>query len=182
MTNNNESNVLTIVFLDVDGVILPFPANETNCPKEGCLFPKININALRRLLQVTDAKLVLSSTWRSQPSFVRDILSDFELHNLEINEFYSMTDPNYHAERQWEIYKWLKDHHYDDKGKDSTNNKNICWLALDDEELIEGDENAKLKSFFQGHVIKTESSMGLTEEDVDKGIQLWKAPLNHSMV
>jgi hypothetical protein len=158
-----------IIFLDIDGVILPFPQNESNKPEVGFLFPKANIQALKRLLQVTDAKLVLSSTWRAQPAFVRDIIQDFENHSFPITEFYDLTDPDFHSERQWEIHKWIVQH--------QKKTKDICWLALDDEELLLGEDNANLSLIFQGRVIKTESSIGLTESDVDLGIQLWKAQI-----
>lgn len=162
----DNASMLKVIFLDIDGVLLPFPQKER--PKD-TLFPANTMKALDRLLKATEAQLVLSSTWRAQDQFVTDILEDFEKHRLGVSEFYGMTDKHYHAERQWEIHRWLTQHQ--DK------NKKICWLALDDEELIEGDENEKLASVFRGHVIKTESSIGFTEEDVDRGIQLWQEQL-----
>jgi hypothetical protein len=170
--SSNDNSILKIIFLDIDGVLLPFPHTGKNRPEDdGFLFPKSTMNALKRLLQFTQAEIVLSSTWRSQPSFVQDILKDFEKHELEINEFCSMTDPNFHSERQWEIHKWLREN------ASSSKKEKLCWLALDDEELIEGEKNESLRSFFQDHIIKTESALGLTEADVDLGMPLWEAQL-----
>jgi hypothetical protein len=166
--SSNDISILKVIFLDIDGVLLPFPHTGED---HGFLFPKSTMNALKRLLQLTQAKIVLSSTWRSQPSFVQDILKDFEKHELEINEFWSMTDPNFHSERQWEIHKWLQEN------ASGSKKEKVCWLALDDEELIEGEENESLRPFFQDHIIKTESALGLTEEDVDLGMLLWEAQL-----
>lgn len=163
---DDASMMLKVIFLDIDGVLLPFPQKE--CPKNNTLFPANTMKALDRLLKATEARLILSSTWRSQDQFVNDILEDFEQHNMDVNLFCGMTDKHYHAERQWEIHQWLTQQDKD---------KEICWLALDDEELIEGEKNEKLASVFQGHVIKTESSIGLTEDDVDRGIRLWRKQL-----
>ncbi|KAL3935614.1 MAG: hypothetical protein SGBAC_008896 [Bacillariaceae sp.] len=160
-----NSSSLKVIFLDIDGVLLPFPQKE---PPEDTLFPTNTMKALDHLLKATQAQLVLSSTWRAQDQFVQDILDDFEKHGLGVTEFHGMTDKHYHSERQWEIHRWLSQH--DDIQK-------VCWLALDDEELLEGEENEKLASVFQGHVIKTVSSIGLTKEDVVRGIQLWQAQL-----
>eukprot|EP00980_Cylindrotheca_fusiformis_P008163 scaffold1729_cov117-Cylindrotheca_fusiformis.AAC.1 len=155
-----------LIFLDIDGVVLPFPFNESNTPGEGFLFPTCTMDPFKRLLQVTEAKVVLSSTWRTQPSFVEDILADFKKHEIPVTTFFSMTDTNVHSERQWEIQQWLE------------NNPSVgYWLALDDEELIEGEENKKFRPLFEGHVIKTKSSVGLTEADVDQAILLWEAQL-----
>jgi len=159
---------LKVIFLDIDGVLLPFPQKE---PPKDTLFPTNTMKALDRLLKATQAQLVLSSTWRAQDQFVKDILDDFEKHGLGVTAFHGMTDKHYHAERQWEIHRWLSQH--DDDGS----SRKMYWLALDDEELIQGEENAKLASLFQGHVIKTISSIGLTEEDVDRGMQLWQEQL-----
>lgn len=159
---------LKIIFLDIDGVILPFPRNNNNRPdgKSNRLFPEDNINALKRLLNLTGAQLVLSSSWRSQSSFVKDILSDFKKHDMGIDRFYDMTDIHHHSERQWEIHRWLEK-----KRKE----RRVYWLAVDDEHLIEGKKNEKFRSIFQGHTIRTISSVGLVEKDVDDGILLWKA-------
>lgn len=164
-----DDSVLKVIFLDIDGVLLPFPLDDTNRPDDGFLFPKSAMGALKRLLQATNANLVLSSTWRAQPSFVQDILKDFETHKMEVSEFFGMTDPNFHSERQWEIHKWLREN--------KSAKRKICWLALDDEELLLGEENESLRPIFEGHVIKTESSIGLTDAGVDLAIQQWKSQL-----
>ena len=37
---------------------------------------------------------------------------------------------------------------------------------MDDEELLDGRENCDWREFFQGHVVKTESRVGLVPDDV----------------
>lgn len=167
-----SSNIVKIIFLDIDGVLLPFPINDENRPEEGFLFPKKTMRAFKRLLDSTQAKLVLSSTWRAQPKFVKDILDEFHRHGIkDMESFFDMTDVNWHSERQWEIHNWLEQ-------RQTESISQICWLALDDEELIKGEANTKFGSRFEGHVVKPESSIGLTEANVDTAIQLWKTQLS----
>ena len=74
------------------------------------------------------AELVLSSSWRSRPDFVEDILSSFRAYattsgggrrkedaanvmrvwESRIDSFFDITDPNYHATRHDEIYNWVR--------------------------------------------------------------------------
>ena len=56
-----------LIFLDIDGVLLPFPNSEkSSC---GAIFPDDCLAALSQILfAFPDARLILSSTWRAQPS------------------------------------------------------------------------------------------------------------------
>jgi len=166
-TLNTTPEELIIIFLDIDGVILPF----LNQPPQGTLFPDRTLEALSRILEVNVAstRLVLSSTWRVRQEFCRDILDAFNRHGYSYGgplmgiQFYDITDPALHSTRQHEIYKWLIDH----------GNQNIkAWIALDDEELIHGKENSPYRKLFQNHVVKTDSHVGLTQGDADKAIEL----------
>jgi HAD domain in Swiss Army Knife RNA repair proteins len=156
--------VLKVLFLDIDGVLLPFP----NIEDHNALFPRSTVQALQYLLQETGAELVLSSTWRVRQDFVHDIIECLQHYGVQIEQFYGITDPTMHSERQWEIAKWLSDHHHH-----SPVDK-IVWLALDDENLLDGDANQKYRNLFEGHVIQTKSDKGLTMDDVKKGLELWK--------
>ena len=178
--SSEERNQLSVIFLDIDGVLLPFPpttrAQSSSKQQEQRLFPDCTLQALDTLLSHTGAKLVLSSTWRVREDFRNDILDCFQSYHREqgskslsaVEGFWSWTDVNMHSERQHEIQDWIEKH--------QPNHLNpIIWLALDDEELVEGEVNAKFKHMFQGHVVKTVSSVGLTKKDVEQGIKLWEA-------
>jgi hypothetical protein len=185
-SSTSSQEPLKVIFLDIDGVLLPFPQTTPN--PSGRLFPDETLEALSRLLKHTQAKLVLSSTWRVRDDFCYDILECLEkyadeqgqpnhiLHGYS-EQFWSKTDVNLHSERQWEIHAWLQtytcqsDHH--------NFNQKIVWLALDDEELIIEDKNQEHRKVFEGHVVKTTSSVGLTMEDVNLGIQLWNKQLEN---
>lgn len=156
-----------VIFLDIDGVLLPFPTLQPN--KLSGLFPATTLRPLQRLWkhvnQTGPVEWVLSSTWRVQRSVVRDVENTLQEFGIPI-EFSDTTDPAMHTERQWEIYDWLAN-------KRDLLDKPCVWLALDDEELLEGDKNAKHRSIFQGHVIGTRSRLGLIDSDVDRAIELW---------
>ena len=66
-----------VVFLDIDGVLLPFGEGAPACVADGdparC-FPRDCLAALARLLAASGARLVLSSTWRVDAAAVAQIL------------------------------------------------------------------------------------------------------------
>ena len=103
--------LVDVIFLDIDGVLLPFGGgarigdrqqhSELTRHTEGCIFPDRTMEALTTLLtrlnasgeEATNddassssssyrAKLVLSSTWRARPEFVEDILSSFRAYAI----------------------------------------------------------------------------------------------------
>ena len=170
-----------VIFLDMDGVLLPFSTEPLSDKEESNLFPSSTLQPLQRLWKyVTDpsgypngsttkVEWVLSSTWRVQPSYIRDIERALREFGIPL-EFSDITDPTMHSERQWEIYDWLAVKH-------NLLQKPCVWLALDDEDLLEGDNNAEHCPFFQGHVVRTQSQVGLSEGDVDRAIALWNQQL-----
>jgi hypothetical protein len=195
-----NKQTLQVIFLDIDGVLLPFGENNNKRKKKkhrnnnnkpeslSGLFPDHTLRALDCILEhFPKAVLVLSSTWRVCPNACNDILEAFRSYNnngqqyggrgyssprrarlQNIKDFYDVTNVETHSERQWEIYEWLQQH----------NNANIeAWIALDDEDLVEGPNNQRYRHVFQGHTIKTKSSVGLTQKDAKKAIQMLNAQL-----
>ena len=196
-----------IVFLDIDGVLLPFPANPKLNILNERIFPNETLASLSLILEAfpnitfaenhgnatitgsrhkndkgagTEVDIVLSSTWRVQKSMRNDIISDFHSYggfgplSTFPDDFYDITDPNLHSERQHEIYEWLQRYHAERNemvGK-------LAWVALDDEELLHGPTNARLKSIFDGHVIHCDSKRGLTHEQAMEAIQLLRRQLD----
>jgi hypothetical protein len=192
---SDDDGIVGVIFLDIDGVLLPFPpppsppSSSSSSPNETNqrLFPDAPLAALSHMLEsAVGAKIVLSSTWRVRPDFVRDILKCLEQYAVEHggplgdianSGFWSNTDPNLHSERQWEIHEWLVQRQQQQEQPNKIEIKDMVWLALDDEELIEGETNQNHRHHFEGHVIKTASHVGLTTKDVDKAIELWKAQI-----
>jgi HAD domain in Swiss Army Knife RNA repair proteins len=179
-----------IVFLDIDGVLLPFP-NKFNIMK-GRIFPDETMSALSLILKAfpstkkdsssainhnefvaTDVDIVLSSTWRVQKSIRDEIIADFHSYSYDgplstVDGFYDITDPSFHGIRQHEIYQWLQ----------TQETRSSAWIALDDEDLMLGVENAKYNSYFEGHVIHCDSTVGLTRENAMNAIRLLRKQLD----
>jgi HAD domain in Swiss Army Knife RNA repair proteins len=178
--NSNNNNNIIVIFLDIDGVLLPFP--DPSHVENGRIFPNKTLAALSTILEAFDDQnrddqynnyrvgIVLSSTWRVQASMRNEILNDFAAYGCygsplaQLDEFYDITDPAMHTERQHEIYAWLTDR--------TKNTRIAAWIALDDEELLEGPANALRRSYFEGHVIHCDSKVGLTQAQADDAIQL----------
>ena len=148
-----------IVFLDIDGVLRPFGHSDQN----NRVFPDATLAALAHLLtHIPTAQLVLSSTWRVQESFIDIIVQDFKAFGgaLRDVDFWDITDPEMHSERQHEIQAWLAQHDVS------------AWVALDDEELLEGEANAAYRKLFENNVVKTDSHAGMTMNDARLAIRL----------
>jgi uncharacterized protein (TIGR02452 family) len=165
-----ERGPLSLIFLDIDGVLLPFGNDEQDSQK----FPRRCLDALAKVLQATGAVVVLSSTWRSTNRAQADIIEQFVQHgavlssletigiNKKDSAFMLTTALDYHNERQQEIAHFLEN-------ADSSLNIR-SWVALDDEELLLEPRNQRHRQQFEGHVVKTESRCGLTDRDADKAI------------
>ena len=158
-------SAISVVFLDIDGVLLPFNRTGDN------LFPDETLMALSYILgEIKGARIVLSSTWRVQTQFQEQILAEFHRYGIANDsplrscKFLSITDPSLHSERQHEIADWLQKH------RDEFDV--AAWVALDDEELVSGESNKQYSSDFQDHVVKPDSHLGMTMEDAEMATNL----------
>lgn len=114
-----------------------------------------------------------------------------------LDAFFDLVDPCYHATRHDEIFSWVRDN---EKGKHRSNNDSSkkrkrrtpqelectatmvdfqvrSWIALDDEDLVNVEEDRVEKKAIP-HAVKTESSVGLTLQDVDLGVKLLEDQMN----
>lgn len=171
---------MIVIFLDIDGVLLPFGGedrDETTASTCGAHFPDDTMAAFSHILSAyPTAKIVLSSTWRVGLAERQIILQSFKAYGCKFggplrvheqqfcHDFFDVTDPLFHYERQHEIFKWLHEN--------QQHSALDAWIALDDEELLEGEANAVNRSTFEGHVVKTESAKGLTMRDAQEAVRL----------
>ena len=102
-----------VVFLDVDGVLLPFGDGAAAGPADGG-FPDAPLAALSAILEATGATIVLSSTWRCAPEAIAELTSAFFFYACthggplgNIASFAHLTNPAAHSTRQAEIAEWL---------------------------------------------------------------------------
>ena len=166
-----------IIFLDVDGVL-----NSSRTLYEDISLEDDLISNLRELVNKTEAKIILSSSWRLSTNAVATLMDKLDKFGLVISsmtcdgvdldwiekyEFdatkkYLNTKFDYDENKQIkitydrgaEIFKWLHDH-YD-----------CAYVILDD-------ETEDIKPYFNESVIvKTSYKTGLTKEDVKKAIQI----------
>jgi hypothetical protein len=109
-----------------------------------------------------------------------------------LDAFFDLVDPCYHATRHDEIFSWIRDN---ERGKNNHNNNNSSkkrkrrtpqelecsstvvdfqvrsWIALDDEDLVNVEEDRVEKKAIP-HAVKTGSSVGLMLQDVQLGVKL----------
>jgi hypothetical protein len=127
-----------IIFIDIDGPLAwatwdkgyvtlnEYERNEFSIPyhwvKEDC-------DALKTILDESNAKLVLSSDWRFQFSFrqMKDIFQHYGIHpshlldmTCQFSLWNKMSRPSIDHERALQVVKWAKD------------NKISNWIAIDD--------------------------------------------------
>lgn len=119
---------MKIIFLDVDGVL-----NDNS----GYHLDDFRLKLLKRIIKQTDAKIVVSSTWRlSKLSLLQKKLNKYDL------KIYSQTDVL--DKRENEIHSWLN----------KNSDLNISqWVSIDDMDMILDDV----------HFVQTYN--GITEKD-----------------
>jgi len=167
--NKDKPTPRIVIFLDIDGVLLPFGS-----PSPEHVFPQQKLHALSVLLDAfvdDDVAVVLASSWRVDATLEQSVLDQFHEYSAELLRsfpgFYDTTDPALLSSRQLEIYQWLEQQEQNDKDYQLR-----AWVALDDLELLEGAANQKHRGKFEGHVVKPDKSVGLTVDQVNLAIEL----------
>lgn len=161
LKSNNE---LKVIFLDIDGVLNSerFYTEKSqperrhwaqqhgfNKDEQSALanIDPLAIELLNDIIDKTDAEIVVSSTWRSDPNL------SYKLSFMGLKKpIYGITPYDKSRHRGTEIKEWI-DYYKDDE------NVNLKYVIIDDDtDMLE-----KQKPFF----FKTDSMEGLTEEIAD---------------
>lgn len=137
-----------IIFLDMDGVILSGPDlwNSSYIPRNRTI-PQDKIELLKKLCDATDAKVVVSSTWRSDEN-TRDRLRDLGVPLHEDWRTCHSWTPEFteaHQGRGYQVQLWLNKHPEVTK-----------FVCLDDDDDFIPDQP----------VVYTDFMVGLTELDI----------------
>jgi len=151
---------IKVIFLDVDGVLNSYEWRIKNREKNNRIIKCLDeepIKILSKIVETTNAKIVLSSSWRgldSESVFLRILKEKLEKFNMSI---FSMTGKSKKKKsRGWEIRDWLKD------------NKHIynvtSFVIIDDDSF----DIANHKKTLLPYYIKTSFKDGLQEKHVDK--------------
>ena len=162
-----------LIFLDIDGVLAPFggrappgpPTQRTAKLDADAAFAPFDEQCTQRLaaiVEATGAAIVLSSSWRARADAVALIERRFRAFGPPLSEKLPLptTDINYHSVRQWEIARHLEKH------------PARRWVALDDEELVDGEECAERRALFVNRVSTIDSTAGLQDAHVEEAIRV----------
>jgi hypothetical protein len=156
-----------IIFLDIDGVLSPRWWNsDKQSDKYGCLFDAKAVANLAKIVEETEADIVISSSWkniglvelqnmwrdRGLPGKIVDITPDYMSDELLLKEDSSNMD--YLYERGSEIQGWLL-LHGDDVGR---------YVIIDDMDDILPEQLS--------HFVQTDPEFGITIDDVKKIVHL----------
>lgn len=139
-----------IIFLDIDGVLATRKTHYEYFQEE-C------VNDMNRVLKETEARIVISSSWRCHWKF-DDLKAVFTDSGIDGNLIVSLTPDLISASRGAEIAKWLRD------------NKDIWvkrFIIIDDEDY-DIVSHKKLKR----RLVSVQTEKGFTAEDADRAIEL----------
>lgn len=149
-----------LIFLDIDGVL---NSDNTDFDPHTAPLDPLNIESFNRIIAVTGAKIVVTSTWRFFTS-LENIASYFAEASIQ-GEIIGMT-PDLRAgddapieieyTRGEEIFRWLKE-----QGAVDPENCGERFVILDDRGDIE--------PFLDRHIM-TSGQIGLTDADADRAI------------
>ena len=167
-----EKDMTSVIFLDIDGVLNSNFWNDSHQMEisDGKLIDVENVKVLADLVDITDADLVLHSGWRfwfdeninpvrDEAAHLVSMLEDFGLSISAVTPDLSDDEikqtQKFSQVKAKEISLWLED-----------NKKNKKWIVLDDLDLHD--------DLIAAHQIKTDATVGLTEEDVADAMAMWR--------
>eukprot|EP00908_Phaeocystis_cordata_P015237 Transcript_26366.p1 GENE.Transcript_26366~~Transcript_26366.p1 ORF type:complete len:380 (-),score=51.61 Transcript_26366:241-1380(-) len=137
-----------VIFLDIDGVIC--------CNNAGKL-EESKLSELKRIVQATNAKVVLSTDWRRKAALKQEVVTALR----RIGASCIGATPQramYQPVRPQEITDWLR-----------TSGRGVMsWVAIDDRDLLNELGGAGLS----GHFVRTHPGTGLTPRLADRCIQI----------
>lgn len=143
---------MKIIFLDVDGVLnnarwAQKMYNEGVHVYADDLLYDPAIKQLKRLIDATDAKVILSSSWRNYPDAMKHLATQLAAYDIFI---YGVT-PNVGPQRGDDISEWLANHPVDN------------YVILDDDSDM---------TVHMDHLVQTSYETGLQYTHVDQAIAL----------
>jgi len=171
---------MKVVFLDIDGVLnasKTFERRYNKWNETGVIELEIDefrLEYLKEIIDKTDSKIVLSSTWRfffenNDGIVVPRNRKGIELYNLFNKydlEIYDLTTKNNYLKREDQINLWISNHNDVDS-----------FVVIDD-------ESSDLKSFIGKQLIKTsivedgeiltnmDDCIGLSEKPIEEAIEI----------
>lgn len=133
---------MKVIFLDIDGVVC-LHKSKSNWEKDEEIFDAGCCRLLKEIIQATQSKLVLSSSWRLFPESFAYVLEQFEPYGITKENFIGATP--FLGDRPKEILAYLQKHQ-----------EINSFIAIDDEMYY-------CASFPYDRLILTEVYSGITE-------------------
>ena len=157
----NKPIPVKLIFLDIDGVMLPFPSNSSTT------FSFEALTVLERIVATTSAEVVLSSTWRMDENAIKIIYKNFasfpSLSKIRFKNW-NRTDLKLHSLRAAEIKNFLENK------VPKLGLRVEQFLVIDDEPMIF--ESREPFRYFANRAIQTKSNVGLREEHLQSALSI----------
>lgn len=158
------------IFLDIDGVMIPEIAKK----RHRCFDPRC-MHFLGMILQKTNAKIIISSSWRCDTLLdTVELLEEYdfeycsEIIGVTIRAHRYITDKIHLAiPRGVEIAQWIDTHVHSNNGKNYRKrkiNQDYTYVIIDD--------STKMLLEQQDHFVHINKIYGLTHNDVIKAVSI----------
>ena len=154
-----------ILFLDVDGVLHPF--HGVHMPYYRVeLFHRDCMSRLARIIQETDAEIVLSTSWRNFISMRNNLAANLSEYGLSFVSWIELDSPGTKTASEGKyskILSYVQFHHPRE------------WVVIDDEDLIKmsgADPESIMAQLFRSRFVQTNPETGLTDSDVESLISI----------
>jgi hypothetical protein len=161
---NKTSKTDKIIFLDIDGVLNVYCEGRD---KYGCTFHKHFEDNLRWIIEQTDAKIVISSTWRmSGLEIMQEMWKDRNLAGevIDITPLAVVIEKEFdeNVYRGFEIQQWINDN----------NIKYYCIIDDDNDMLSSQQNNFVCTANNIGHPDCVDIGYGLTRKCAEKVVEI----------
>lgn len=163
---------MKVIFLDVDGVLNSF----STLNKDDSLESDLIIH-LAKIVKATNAKIILSSSWRLSAAALRELMDTLMWYNLSISGCtQDGVDVRDFEHTQFENAVPTKKYGSSNNITYDRGAEIAMWLLQHDfaveKFVIIDDEDVDIKNWFSKEVVKTNFNKGLTMEDAAKAIKL----------
>jgi len=136
-----------IVFLDVDGVLHPYHARQSQMFRKDCM------QRLKKIIDATGAKIVLSTSWRRTPQGKAAVNQQLRSHGIPTCVDITRIRHNEYL-RHEEILHWIANHP-----------GTTQWVAIDDLPMYQLHE----------HYIQTSPATGINDRNMQQAIRQLQA-------
>eukprot|EP01083_Nonionella_stella_P220297 788345_1 len=153
-----ETNI-KVLFLDIDGVLNTLP--QTNAPNTDSqhFFPLTRLNRLKQIIDSTNCKIVLSSSWRLRQHSKKMLFEKFNSVKIDVESCYKGDTPSTKKPRALQIHEYIV----------NCTEHISSWCAVDDLDL---ESTLACASIMKAHFVRTTLMTGLTDAKMNQIIDV----------